>query len=174
MQTPRSHGPGLPGGPHGGAAEQRPPCPTFGARGGGGDSKVPVFSHPVAGSAASKRSRRASGATGAPSILDWPAAVRGGPARPDGWAQGPAEALGGRGQKGGARGAGAGARWASGGCAAGPPGVADRAGAPLRKLEGRSHVKEGPISSLHLLFAPGLLHVNECVFFRCHYFKVSI
>lgn len=101
MQTPRSHGPGLPEGPHGGAAEQRPPCPTFGARGGGGDSKVPVFSHPVAGSAASKRSRRASGATGAPSILDWPAAVRGGPARPDGWAQGPAEALGGRGQRGG-------------------------------------------------------------------------
>lgn len=145
MQTPRSHSPGLPEGPHGGAAEQRPPCPTFGARGGGGGSKVPVFSHPVAGSAASKKSRRASGATGAPSILDWPAAVRGGPAGPGGWAQGPAEALGGRGQRGGGQGDVDRGRL-RGQRRPAAPGIADRARAPLRKLEGRSHGKEGPIS----------------------------
>lgn len=47
----------------------------------------------------------------------------------------------------------------------GAPGIADRARAPLRKLEGRSHVKEGPILSLHPRSAPWFLHVNECVCF---------
>ncbi|KAK2508230.1 hypothetical protein MC885_011258 [Smutsia gigantea] len=55
-----------------------PPCPTFGAREGGDGSGVPVVSHPAAGSAASRSRRRASGARGAPSILDRQAALGGG------------------------------------------------------------------------------------------------
>lgn len=61
-------------------AESRPPSPTFGAGGRSGGSRVTVVSHPVAGRATKKSSRRARGARGAPSILDRPGAGGPGPA----------------------------------------------------------------------------------------------
>lgn len=119
-----------PEGPDGGAAEPRPPCPTFGAPGGGG-SGVPVFSHTAAGSAASKSRRRASGASSAPSILDWPTAAgsgarRVGPARGVGPEWGGAVLGAGPGGTRGEVAAGLGRRRISGGSGAGKSGPRTR------------------------------------------------
>lgn len=126
-----STAPASPEGPDRGVAEPRPPCPTFGARGGGGGgSGVPVFSHPAAGSAAIKRSRRASSDTRTPSILDWP------------------EAAGGStGKAGSDRGVQGGGAWRAGRASEGWR-AAHRARAPPHRVEGRNQVKKGEISWL--------------------------
>lgn len=130
-------------------AESRPPSPTFGAGGRSGGSRVPVVSHPVAGRAAKKSSRRARGARGAPSILDRPGA--GGPGPAGGEGRGLA------GLRGGAF-RGAGALPGPGGAGRGrsetrkSPRAAGVYGSRLpHNIRGRGQVTEGPISSLDRL-----------------------
>lgn len=123
--------------PDGEAAKLRPPGPTFGAPGGDG-SGVPAFSHPAAGNVASKSRRSTSGASGAPSILDWPTTA--------------GEVRGGLGGAGPGRG---GAWWAEldgrGKVEAGLRRLRERvdhARASPHTDEGRSQVREGPMASL--------------------------
>lgn len=131
-------------------ADSRPPSPTFGAGGRSGGSRVPVVSHPVAGRAAKKSSRRARGARGAPSILDRPGA---------GGGRGPA---GGRPRPSGPEGRGlwwggglCGGRAGRGEGGAGPGSLREQlrvySSRPPHHVRGRGQVIEGPISSLDRL-----------------------
>ena len=161
-------------GPDGGAAEPRPPCPTCGAPGRGG-SGVPIFSHPVAGSTASNSRRRANGVSRAPSILDWPAAAGGGARRAV-----PAE---GRVQdEGGAVRGWSLKEWGEGEAGLGRRGIrgiqelgeVEHARASRCSVEGQSSNRRYNFVTRSALCIGGFPHLNDCIHFHCHYFKISI